>query len=348
MVVKLKSLTESLETKLSEDEQLTEAFNDSFPGWLKDRLTKVRQWGGDNGWKNKSNYRKVPADERPSFISPRGHYGNVSDLGLFMGMLNATDMQKVQVIEGPVPEKRTDPRLQEPNIPIWGFPNGQVYIPGMNDNEESRPGAIEDGRIKAFKYIPFKFLQSSAVNFAYIDGSKMPESPVQDIRNERSAMAQELASIPNYERQESGTRFAKYRRWGEKVDKSGYIVSPDRYAEKLKEIKASKYVQVLQKRYDELAEYRDDISAAMQYYDPFKDKEEFKALKEMFTELQYAIDNYNAYSRRIEEIVNNNYSEDYKRRYISRYIDDLVSDYHFKDLKDLADKILLGSADWLV
>ena len=347
MVTKLHNLTESIERKY----QLTEAFNDSFPGWLKDRLVTVRQWGGDQGWKNKSNFSKVPREERPSFISPRGYYGSTADLGLFMGMLNATDLQNVQVIEGPIPEKRTDPRLQEPNIPIWGFPNGQVYIPGMNDNEESQQGAIEDGRIKAFKYIPFKALQSSAVNFAYIDGSKMPESPVQAKRADRLKTARELMSIPNYERQGSsnGSRFTTGKGWRDKVDKSGYIISPDRYAEKLKELKAGKYVQILQQRYYELVEYKDDISAAMQYYDPFTESDEFNKLKRMLSYLTDAISTYNYYAKRIEEIANDpDYDESSKRTYISKYIDNLLNDYDFRQLKALADDTLLGSADWLV
>lgn len=345
MVTKLHNLTESIEKKY----QLTEAFNDSFPGWLKDRLVKVKQWGGDTGWRNKSDFSKVPREERPSFISPRGYYGSDTDLGLFMGMLNTTDLQNVQVVEGPVPQKRTDPRIQEPNIPIWGFSNGQVYIPGMNDNEIYSAALSKDGKTKAFKYITFKDLISHATDFAYIDGSKMPESTMKAKRAERSAAAGELKSIPNYERQGSSNskRFTTGKSWNDKLDKSGYIISPDRYTDRLKELKVGTYAQILQKRYNELLELRDDISSAISYYDPFKDASKFNRLNRMLSSLTDSISTYNNISQTIESLVNNsNYNEHTKRDLISNYIDRLQNDRTFDNLR--TSDLFLGSADWLV
>lgn len=357
MIVKLKNLSESLEAKQlneSYNTQLTEAFNDSFPKWLKDRLVTIRKYHGtdkENDYEGSRDrdYHSVPYKDRPSYSMPRGQYvSNTRNLGLFSNLLNATDLQDVEIIEGPIPEKRTDPRLKEPNIPIWGFANGQVYIPGFNDQEESRTDTFNDGRVVAFKYAPFKVIQPSAVHFAYIDGSKMPKSTYKELRKERAQTAQELRDM-DYGRR--GGRSNDPKRFsspfGDK-DKSGYPINPNKYAKKLADLRASRYSEVLQETYEMLLDYRDDITATMQYYDPVKDKEEFRAIKNAFVYLNRAIDDYNQAVENIDDVVNASYyDEEDKRGLIGRYLKNLKSADSFKNLKTVGDSIFLSGANWL-
>ena len=66
MFVNLKSLNESLSKKyIVEDINLTEAFDESFPKWLKDRIVTVKTFHEPGG------YSKVPSQQRPSYRDSR-------------------------------------------------------------------------------------------------------------------------------------------------------------------------------------------------------------------------------------------------------------------------------------
>ena len=360
MTVKVRNLYESLEKKLNESNEvsLTEAFNDSFPDWLKKRLVQVRQFHGQpkSSGSNDADPMNVPRENRPTYASPRGFYGNDRELGLFDSLLKGTDIQKLEVHEGELPTKRTDPRLKEPNIPVWGFPNGQVYIPGFNDNEEF---TRSDGKRAAFKYIPAKFLLSDASHFAYIDGSTLPESTYLDIQNQRRLTASELKDL-NYGRMNKDPeQFVQNvpSGWGlpkniqASRDKSGYVVNPRKFYDKLAEAKAEKYGEELQKYHDMLVEYRDDITSAMGYYDPFEQKDEYRQLSDLLRTLMNAIDYYNSMAEDIEDLANKMNPKDpndYYKKMIVRRVQDLQNNRYIKELEKGGNDIFLGSADWLV
>lgn len=355
MAVRLRNLNESLDRLYeSHDEPLTEAFNDSFPKWLKDRLVTTRKTFGTDKGKDRE-YSNVSRDERPDITTPRGWYGNTRDLGLFSGLLNAgADFDTLQVHEGPIPEKRTDERLKEPNIPIWGFENGQVYIPGIND-QETTTIVPEKGRIP-FKYVPMKYLLANAKYFAYIKSSDLTPGEYTRKRTQRGEQSKELRDM-NYGRKDKDPeQFVKpmpsnyYRNSNEKasLDKSGYIVDPKRFYDKLKQIKASRYGDVLTQYHDLLEEYKEDIISAMQYYDPFENKDEYQLLNSLMGYLRGAIGAYNSVASRIESTANDNfYDDEYKTRRIAKYLESLQNDYDLSQLKSMGDSVFLGSADWL-
>ena len=240
-MIKVSNLTESLDKKY-----LLEAYDESFPKWLKDRLNVVKEF-------HKGNYYATPRDQRPEYYNARDEkYLSDADKSLFHQCLSkGIDLSNTQVIEGPIPLKRTDPRLHEPNMPVWLFTNGQVYIEGVNDSEIFKLTG------KAFRYVPVKDKLANAKAFAYIDGSKINPTAITDKRAQRSEIKKDIQkNLPNYARvgtkERSNLGMSGYA-WsaGEFVDatdKSGYLkVNPARYKEELKKLLGNKI-------YDELEE----------------------------------------------------------------------------------------------
>ena len=352
MAVRLRNLNESLEKLYeSSNTSLTEAFDDSFPKWLKDRLVDVRKFHGTD--KNTDrDINAVPRANRPSYTSPRGWYGNDKDLGLFNGLLKkGVDLQNFKVIEGPVPEKRTDERLKSPNVPIWHFPNGQVYIPGINDNEET---TIVPGKEMAYKYVPIKYLVANADAFAYFDENQLgTEDTYSKTRLNRLEKSKELKKMGYGRQGKDPAQFVpnKPYRWSRDeeahFDKSGYLVDPKIYKDKLADIKAANYSVELEKVYNAISEYRDDISTAMQYYDPFENVNEYNSLQNSMDTLKWAAKKYNDTASRIKQIAEDvDMSEENKRYYIKRYMQDL-KDYSYIERVMEGSDIFLSGANWL-
>ena len=171
MFIDLKKLNESLENKYQSFE-LNEKFGD-MPDWLSKRILTTKyniydgqrrrdvglhktkgRWGATTDDLEKKDPKAGP---RASYTNARGATGDQSLFGQLLA--HGINMDSVNVIEGNKPEKRTDPRLKEPNIPIFLFKNGQVYAKGINDNEEYSG----DKSYKAFKYLPMKLLLSDEV-----------------------------------------------------------------------------------------------------------------------------------------------------------------------------------------
>ena len=362
MFVNLKSLNESLSKKyIVEDINLTEAFDESFPKWLKDRIVTVKTFHGPGG------YSKVPSSQRPSYKKSRSGedaYSSANDKNLFQKSLTkGIDFTKTKVVEGPIPEKRTDKRLLEPNIPIWLFPNGQVYIEGINEDEKYR----ENG--KPFSSLPMKEKIATAVAFAYIDGSTLDPQAYKNKLSQRDAMAKDIhqaikdnpsAGIfrkgdpekfyTNLTGNWSDRSFSSAE-WSGHVDKSGYPINPDRYKEALKKAGAKKVFQNLENVYDRIIELKDDIAAASSYIDPFEDRDSYKQLSSFMNELTMAISNYNDISRELKDFSDKyNAGQIGKKEYESwlvYYNDQIKTNYRFKNLKDMGNDIFLAGVDWL-
>lgn len=269
MLINLNKLNESLEKKyFSESVTLEEKFSD-MPDWLSKRIltTKYNYYDGQGRMYNKSrglgvaDHEKADAKNpnfgpRTSYINPKGDE-KYSDKSLYAQLLeHGINLDKVKIIEGEKPTKRTDPRLQEPNIPIFLFKNNQVYIKGMNENEEY----VGDRSYKPFKYLPMKTLLSDeVVAFAYIDGNDDENFQANVTRDSRRKLKGELDQIPNYERNKSR---AGYSSWSQKWDKSGYRVIPsaEKYKAKLNELKCSKIYTLLDEKYQLLNEAKEELS----------------------------------------------------------------------------------------
>ena len=350
----------------SNDTSLTEAFGKGIPNWVQSRLSDLNKYHGtEKSGPYYTNRNAIPWDKLPDYSQPRGFYGRDRELSLFQNLLNGVDLDQLQIIDdGDIPTKRTDPRLKAPNIPVWGFPNGQVYIPGYNDNEIDNGSTYigPKGSKMAFKYTPTKYFLENASHFAYIDGSSLPTSTYGAKRTIRKETAKELKDM-GYGRQDKDPKqFVKEVPYQggtpdnqkKYLDKSGYIADPGKYIKKLEDKRADQWSEQLDKRREEILDLRDDIVAAMNYYDPFEDPAKFSRLGDISDDLRRAIDNFNSASKEIQNYAdeiakdpNGGYCDMYKRM-LREKVKNLMSDTWFQRVVDRGNDMFLGSADWLV
>lgn len=337
MFVNLKSLNESLENLCESNLPLNERFDDSFPDWLKDRIVKVKKSG--MGWDKR---KDVPFDERPGYINARDAY-NVSDMSLFdQALRKGIDLANTKVIEGPIPAKRTDPRLKEPNIPVWLFNNGQVYIEGINDNEIYRP------MDKAFKYIPTKYKLEDAKGFAHIDGSKIDPNSVNSKRIGREDHAKELRNIDYGRYGKDPEKFGKAA-YGAKRDKSGYIINPNKYKNELSRIKAKNIYVELDNFHDLLVDYKNKVQDAWASIDIFgsEGRNSISRLRGLMDNIDDAARYYNNYCQQVEAVLGKSYlDETQKLDRLADIINEMRNNYYMKQLKENGADIFLSEIDW--
>lgn len=362
-MLKLKDLNESFskQYKTAPKERLNEAFNDSFPSWLKARLSELNKFHGtDKNGPYGGNSYSIPRNSRPDYSNPRGFTGRPRELSLFDKLLKETDIESLEVIEGEIPKKRTDPRLKAPNIPIWHFPNGQVYIQGFNDMEIDRGSTYigPKGSYMAFKYTPLKYFLENADAFAYIDEDQIAPSNYESKRQQRKNAANELKNI-NYGRkdkdsdafvQPKGYTYGVPEEQQQRYDSSGYLVDPRKYVKKLEDIRANDYAKILQERHDAIIDLRNDITAAMNYYDPIEDHAIYRKLWATLDDLNDAVNAFNSASTSIETWLNNSnsVSEEIVKEAIKREVKNILNDSGYRRAIDRGSDIFLGNADWLI
>ena len=374
MPVRLKNLNESLERKYglnesteTETTELTEKLSDSMPDWLKKRLLVTKYSNGGNRiYRNLGTHKsnadnKNPEDDfskRPTYARGRGDV-NTQDQSLFGRMLTkGINLDDVTVEEGAVPTKRTDPRLKEPNIPIFLMKNGQVYAKGLNDQEEYR----DDGS-KPFKYVPMKTLLADCENFAYIDGNNDNNFSVENKRISRNLMNKSLKDLPNYDRvpnvDGSGEQYVPNKGWVN-LDKSGYIVIPtiEKYKQKLSELKCNKIHDILKEKEDYLNYVKEELSNILMNADIKSDlsnmdsdfSQAFSALFDWFKDSVRAL---NSIEYRLQNIfdTSNNYSKDEQRKAV---LDIINNDWDYRRLMEnirkiekVAPKLFNSIIDWI-
>lgn len=234
MLLNLKSLTESLDKKYKVDEtlkeDLNEAFDESMPKWLKDRLGFTAMRANISKSNANKTYRdKYPGQYFSDYKKERGQYGNESELyGLAGSFLNHNiDISKVKVHEAPVPDKVPRITKNQQIVPIFLMRNGQVWAKGINDREKYATTN------KPFPALKNDELLNDCTAYAYIDlndlgydqqqGDKRfaGTDSIQSIRDARQDLKRELNSLPNYYRKNGG--------WNS--DKSGYSnsINVERY-----------------------------------------------------------------------------------------------------------------------
>lgn len=372
MPVRLKNLNESLERKYglnesTETTELTEKLSDSMPDWLQKRLlvTKYSN-GGNKAYRDlklhKSNSdNKNPEDDyskRPTYARGRGDV-NTQDQSLFGRMLTkGINLDNVTVEEGPVPAKRTDSRLKEPNIPIFLMKNGQVYAKGLNDQEEYR----DDGS-KPFKYVPMKTLLADCEKFAYIDGTDDNNFSVENKRISRNLMKKSLKDLPNYDRvhnvERSGQQYVPNKGWVD-LDKSGYIVIPtiEKYKQKLSELKCGKIHDILREKEDYLNYVKEELANIMMNTDIKTDLNssgsDFNtAFSKVFDTFKRAVNDLVNLEGKIKNVLDpaNNYSEEEQREQIV-WIINHDWDYenlmeHTKQIEKIAPTLFNSIIDWI-
>ena len=258
MLLKLRNLYESLEKKYS----INEAWAESMPDWMKNRMN-ITALSADPNKKEKLAKSKHNTNgySRTTFRNKYGVDSDISDyrhprdreggFSLYKGFINkGIDLNNVTFIEGPIPEKKSDPRIQPPNIGIWHFgtpPNDQVWAMGINDDEKF----VQKNNLP-FMHVPFKTLKEFANAFCYIDGSTIQTKDYDDIKQKRNDFKRWERDPKNQARRVNpGSRETNPYGWRLPVvtaDKSGYYVIPP----------SSKYVEELKKRHAK--EYGNDLA----------------------------------------------------------------------------------------
>ena len=372
MPVRLKNLNESLERKYglnesTETTELTEKLSDSMPDWLQKRLlvTKYSN-GGNKAYRDLKLHKgnsdnKNPEDDyskRPTYARGRGNV-NSQDQSLFGRMLTkGINLDNVTVEEGPVPTKRTDTRLKEPNIPIFLMKNGQVYAKGLNDQEEYR----DDGS-KPFKYVPMKTLLADCEKFAYIDGTDDNNFSVENKRVSRNLMNKSLQDLPNYDRvrgvERAGQQYVPKKGWVT-LDKSGYITIPtiEKYKQQLSEIKCGKIHDILREKEDYLNYVKEELANIMMNTDIKTDLNssgsDFNtAFSKVFDTFKRAVNDLVNLEGKIKNVLDpaNNYSEEEQREQIV-WIINHDWDYenlmeHTKQIEKIAPTLFNSIIDWI-
>lgn len=363
MPVRLKDLNESLEKKygltepttLNESTELNERFSDNMPDWLKKRMltTKYSNKGSNGrrdmklhkGDRESKNPEKDP-HARPTYVSSKGDE-RMKDQSLFGKMLEkGIDLDNVNVIEGDIPTKSSDPRLKEPNIPIFLMKNGQVYAKGLNDKEEYR-----DGGYKAFRYIAMKTLLADCEKFAYIDGADDSNFNVEAKKKSRGLMKQELEKDPYYNRDTKNAGSSRYfptKGWLQ-IDKSGFPIFPtvDKYKNELAKIKCDRIHDILKEKEDYINYVKEEMANILMNADvktdltnsdsdfgrAFSDGRRFG---DAFNYLQNAAKALVEVEYRLDQIFTEGYSEEEQRAQIVRLIND---SYEYSNLMNYVNKL---------
>ena len=376
MVTRLSNLNESLERLYSvpleesvQSESLTEAYNETWPAWLKDRFSNIHAYHGElDPTRGYGKYKNLSTSERqakypkggptPDYTQPKGDYSDDMYKSIFQNaLMQGIDLQNTPVIEGPVPEKRTDARCKAPNIPIWGLSNGQVYIPGVNDNEiyENMPYGSTYYNY-AFKYIPTKYLISDSDKFAYIDGSALDPNAYFDKRQQRTDVRNELRELDDkdptvgaYRAGRDPAQFSNRNRASK--DKSGYPINPNRYKAALEAAGGKRIFKELDQRYEGLMEARDDIMAALGYYDPIEDTDMYEKLNDLLGYLRRAVSYYNTYLESAkgyaDQLNSGEINQEMYNRYQGQVAKLLKEESYWAGLVSAGDAVFLAGADWL-
>lgn len=293
MVIKLKSLTESIEKKYLNESSLNEKYSDSMPDWLQDRLNytqyKNRHMNTRDvpypALKSDTAYNRTQKDEITGAMTTRDTSLDYSALPKadklakkgghrtpsyqYRGGQNVTDDQenslyynfrkmgipldKVKIIEGPIPTKSTDPRLKEPNIPIFLLDDGQVYAKGINDNEVDPDSGV------GFKHTSMKNVLSRTKAFAYIDGEDSSNFNAFDVKAERRNTAQDWRKYERNRTKDVDSEGQITRGF----DKSGYPVPIDKW-EKSNATYLSQYAK------KQLESYREKLIEVIDSYKIFQ------------------------------------------------------------------------------
>ena len=260
---------------LNEDRFLNEAFN-NIPDWLKQYLSvqnklstissKDRQFLPRNS-RNKGGWNEgLMTYDGKTFTVERGHFSNrksddlywksnkyTGRMNLTAGLFNSlraagVNLSRMQVIETEKPQKASDNRLKEPNIPIFLLFDGrysnsrtegvcQAYAKGINDDELCNFSKEKDG--KRLGTLSMKFLLEKCIAFAYFDSSdtsnfmddveidkrikRDEETPVNS-PNERlpKGILNRIEDGSTMRYKDTNYGYEGERGWQIRVDKSGY------------------------------------------------------------------------------------------------------------------------------
>lgn len=226
---------------LYEKYKLKEAWSPSTPDWLKPRLNRLAKSFGDFNYKGKPkgdiyDY-KIPRD------SDRRSY---KDLYSILRSKDF-DFETIEFIEGEIPSSKSDERLKLPNVGVWHFPNGQVYIQDVNVLEKY-DDYKSDYYGKNFGAMPFKMLKTEADAFCYFNVNQPEKKDYKALKDSRDEWKDWLGKRGNtYARKADKVQKGLYR-FDPEYDKSGFIPVPssEKYADELRRMHAKNYANELE------------------------------------------------------------------------------------------------------
>lgn len=344
---------------------LNEAFSESMPKWLKTslELDTTSDWGNygrskpyydTSTQKSKAKNKYKPDIEHRAFANswgqPRGFSGkNITNNTLFAALSELNlDLSKATFITAEVPKKFSDPRLQWPDGQYVGFlylDNGdsrQVYAPGVNDSENS---ILPDrsGNYKTLRYVPRPEILSHAKAFCYVD-----MTDTNNLLGDKWDKRKEIRR--NNVANRANTRLTqKDLGWGEKIDKSGYLIRPDKYKDKLSKLglDGARTQAKIDEVYNAITNLFKDAAAALYDVDYITDKRTAVTLMSAINiQLSYATDYYNSMMSNVKDYANES-SQMYKDRYTNYFRGNYESaKSHLKDAERILDKYITQEVDW--
>lgn len=279
-------------------EKLNEAWSETTPDWLKPRLNSLA--------KNfdRFNYRGDPIDDW-SYKKPRGSgwherkdlYGLLRDKGI--------DFETIEFIEGDVPQSNGDPRMKLPNVGVWHFPNGQVYMLGINDLEKY--GDVHSKYYdKAFGAVPFKMLKEEADAFCYFNIEETGKKDYDALKTSRNEWGNWLQNPSNQYAKLSDIEQKKNVHPGrrELFDKSGFrtVPSSQKYADILRKAHAKNYAEEVEKLEERLRKCFITIQQDMLDDFEWDEPDLYDIIGDALQNYKYALREYKGLLRKVSDL----------------------------------------------
>lgn len=250
------------------------------------------------------------------------------------------DLQKAEFVTGPVPQSPRDPRLREPNIPIYfleytdrndGNIETMVHIPGITDEIrvriEGRDGIEDLGDINKTDLLTY------TKAFAHLDKNRAENFITSDAKwKKRQTQPGE------FEKRYSQKEIDREGSWGRKsFDKSGYKLDPGILLDKLKKYSRDNYARVLKSYYGRLDSARKDIQKQMMTISIKNERPDERMILDVHSNLFRAINSYRTFKNNLESILetSNKLERDYK---LNRLFGVITSEEDMNKLRDIMAK----------
>lgn len=244
---------------------LNEKFSDSMPKWLQNYFlqnsTHRNRFGGKSNGPS-----KYADDEYAGFRRAHARDLGRDSSGVALDVFDQLqlDRDRVNVIQQPVPDSIKDPIFSDstklPIVHLKSQYDETLWIPGRTAKNEKF--TLDDGKVISLQYMNNKQYKQVAKDFCYIDLNDSSNF-TQSIKADRAENKQ-----GSVERDRRKGKFAEDpNNWNSRqYDKSGYrkIPASRRYADKLREYKATRLASKLDDARDKLVEVQDMLNKSIE------------------------------------------------------------------------------------
>ena len=291
---------------LYEKYNLTEAWSESTPNWLKPRLNTLAKYF------DRFNYRGEPVDDyvykRPrdaDWHERKDLYGILRDKGI--------DFEAIEFIEGEVPQSNGDARMKLPNVGVWHFPNGQVYMLGINDLEKYADVSSKYYD-KNFGSVPFKMLKEEADAFCYFNIDEAGKKDYGALKTSRDEWRDWLRNPENKYAKLSDIEQKKDVDPGRRdvFDKSGFrsVPSAKKYADILRKMHAKDYAKDLENYEQRLKKCFMTIQQDILDDFNWDDDDLYDVVRSATSGYQQSVRGYKNLLRKVKELQDNYYGDE--------------------------------------